>query len=202
MRAHVSRCLELEGQVSHLSSEIMHLRAENRSLAAGLTSQLGHDASLQAMTQKLRDALVTLEQDNRVLSEQLHSRTVQGDAMGDLLHRQRYLLVREKNEADRAAAILGTHQEWILRSQPTEPLPTDQPAQPWLRHDALPPGAPTLSSAAPTLAFAPSGMPLPRVLSAQEVALAAATGGYYGAPPSVPLPVVQPPQPLLTPRIA
>lgn len=196
--AHIARCLELEGLVSNLNHKILHLEAEKRSLTASLIRQRDHDTALQAMAHKLQDTLVFLEEDNRVLSEQLHARTVQGGAMVDLLQRQRFLVMREKSEADRAAAILSTHQEWIQRSQPTESIPSGQ----WIRHDALPPGAPTLSSAAPTLPLAPSGVPQPRVLSAQQVTTAAAHAAGYDASVAIPLPVVQPPQPLLFPRVA
>ncbi len=197
VNAHIERCLELEGLVSDQNRRILHLEAEKRSLAASLNRQTDHDTALQAMAKKLQETLLTLEQDNRVLSEQLHARTIQGGAMVDLLHRQRYLVMHEKAEADRAAAILGSHQEWILRSQPTEPPPSDQ----WNRHDALPPGAPTLSSAAPTLPVSSTGIPQPRVLSAQEVTIAAAFAAGHGTSASVPLPVVQPQQRMLIPRV-
>ena len=198
VNAHISRCLELEGLVSNLKQENLHLEAEKRSLAASLNRTLNQDATLQGMAQKLQETLVALEQDNRVLSEQLHNRTAQGGAMVDLLQRQRYLLMREKNEADRAAAVVGAHQEWILRSHP---ITSDQSSQPWIRHDALPPGAPTLSSAAPTLPASQSGVPRPRVLSAQEVTTAAAVATGYGTRHSIPLPIVQAPQPLIIPRV-
>ena len=199
--AYASRNTELEGLASKLQLDLTASLSENRRLTTDLARQLARDAGLEKLVQMQENALNTLHRDQQVVGEELHARTLEREALADTLRRNRAALLLEKAEADRNAALVGSHREWVQRSE-AAPASGAAAATTWplaLRRDALPPPTPTLSNMTPAVTVGPvedflSGRirpPPPRVLSAPEIAVIAAT---VSAP--------QPAHPLVGPRVA
>ena len=186
IQSQAARCIELESAIFKVQADFSLAMSENSRLSANLAALLAHDSKLNHLIHTQHGAVAAIRHDQQALSGELLARTMEREALDAMVHRQRAALQLERADADRAAALLGSHQALMLRGELHN-------GGVWVaRRGALPPVTATVSAVAPTVEVGPPELalgfgavpPQPRVVSVADFAAGRTLEIAPAAPPA------------------